>query len=400
MGPSSKPFGNPPQKPTFPIHNLNVHFPQSDIDDLRSRLNNARPLRTTWENSFTDAALGIRQDWMDQAIAYWRNKYDWREVEEKINKYPNYMASLKAREHEQSIHFTALFSEKTDAVPVLMLHGWPGSFLEFQPLMDDLVSNYSPSDLPIHLICPSHTGYGLSGPPPRHDKFTKRDAAELYDGLMRGLGFDSYVVQAGDFGALIARLMAENFDGCKAIHLNRLHLERPETRDIAPTTKEEEKAVAEAKEWNLYEAAYKREQVTKPATIGIVASSDPVAMLAWIGEKFLAWSDETPSLDMILSNVTLYWLTESFPTGLWAYNDDHPPVAVKGTSPHNKHEKPVGYSLFPKDHETYPESYVKKAMNLVWFRQHDKGGHFAALECPKVLLQDLLDFVKEVWSNH
>ncbi|RSH89646.1 hypothetical protein EHS25_002197 [Saitozyma podzolica] len=149
-----------------------------------------------------------------------------------------------------------------------------------------------------------------------------------------------------------------------------------------------------------HEFAYRDEHATKTATIGIVVESSPVAMLAWIGEKFISWSDDTPPLDTILADVTLYWLTRTFPTSLYHYRNSRGPHASPETQPTGIRDKPVGYSQFPKEITPSPIEWVKATggVNLVWAKRHEKGGHFAALERPVELYQDLMDFIGVAWK--
>ncbi|KAI1617161.1 Alpha/Beta hydrolase protein [Exophiala viscosa] len=148
-------------------------------------------------------------------------------------------------------------------------------------------------------------------------------------------------------------------------------------------------------------SAYAQEHGTRPATIGFVLASNPLALLAWIGEKFIQWTDETPFLEDILDDVTLYWFTQSFPRCIYIYREYHgdPGAHTPHGDPRFRSEKPVGYSWFPQELAPIPKAWVERMGNLVWHRQHDSGGHFAALEKPEVLMADVEDFAKQVWQR-
>lgn len=140
---------------------------------------------------------------------------DRRKTEEEINSFPNYKAKLEHKGHSHDVHFIALFSKKKDAVPIIMTHGWPGSVLEFIPLLHHLSGTFTPDDLPVHIIVPSLIGYGFSSPPPIDDDFTTGDNAALFDQLMRGLGFEQYVAQGGDVGSLVSTYLGADYPACK-----------------------------------------------------------------------------------------------------------------------------------------------------------------------------------------
>lgn len=225
------PFHTFPHPPSVQVKPFKVEFPQADIDDLKRRINDAPPRRKTYENSTTDEPLGVTREWLENALEEWKN-LDWyaarracravcadarRKTEDTINSFPNYTAQIahpSQADRPYSVHFLALFSHNPDAVPVIATHGWPGSVLEFIPLMQHLTKTYTPETLPVHLIVPSLVGYGFSSPPPVDIDFATKDNATLFDVLMRGLGFDTYIAQGGDVGSLVARFMGE-LPACK-----------------------------------------------------------------------------------------------------------------------------------------------------------------------------------------
>lgn len=330
-----------------------------------------------------------------------------RKQEEYINSFPHYKADIVDDDGRiYSIHFAALFSEKKSAIPTTRLHGWPASFQEFLPVLDLLRKKYSPQDLPYHIIVPSLPGYTLSSPPPLDRPWKIADSARIMHKLMLNLGFGDggYVVQGGDIGAAVGRTMAATYPECKALHLNYCFMFPPDDASASELSDTEKKGLERFDAFNATGNAYGREHGTRPATIGHVLSASPVALLAWIGEKYLEWSDAASRLPLstILAEVSLYWFTGCMPTSIYPYEEDFLQVPhPKGYFHAQAHlfvDKPLGYSYFPRELAPMPRSWVGRTGRLCWFRGHEEGGHFPALERPGEMLADLEDFVGEVWE--
>lgn len=259
---------------------------------------------------------------------------------------------------------------------------------------------YSPEDLPYHIIVPSLPGYTLSSGPPLDKDSKVEDIARIIDKLMVGLGFDSYIGQGGDIGSYTCRPLAK-YPSCKAVHLNFNMMDKPDVPD-SEVSSTEQKGLERAEEFSERASAYAMEHGTRPATIGFVLQSNPIALFAWISEKFITWTDTTPQLDDILDSVTLYWFTQSFPRCIYPYREYHGGRTTSGVGPHSdpkwKFEKPFGYSYFPMELAPMPLAWVKTSGDLVWSKEHDKGGHFAAMEVPELLWQDVESFVQQIWK--
>ncbi|KAF2708440.1 alpha/beta-hydrolase [Pleomassaria siparia CBS 279.74] len=391
-----------PKGATLNPRKFELKVPQQEVDEFYQLLKLSPLAPKTYENTRTDPNLfGVNHEWMTEAKNHWVSSYDWRRREDYINSFPNYKVQIKDDDgYEFDMHFAALFSEKQDAVPIAFLHGWPGSFLEFLSIMNLVRKKYSPQDLPYHVIVPSLPGYTLSSGPPLDKDFKTADIARIIDKLMVGLGFQSYMGQGGDIGSYTCRPLALHA-GCKAVHLNFNMMIQPKNPDgdISAT---ERKGLDRAEDFSERASAYAIEHGTRPATIGFVLQSSPIALFAWISEKFITWTDETPPLDDILDSVTLYWFTQSFPRCIYPYREYHGARTTSGLGPHSQPEyhfkKPFGYSYFPMELAPMPLAWVKASGDLVWYREHDRGGHFAAMEKPDVLLDDVEDFVKQVWK--
>jgi microsomal epoxide hydrolase len=377
-----------------------VEIPQQDLEKMFTLLKAAPIATACYENASPSSEqrnLGIQQDWVTKAVDYWINEFDWRKQERYINTFPHFKALVDDKLGKFEVHFVSLFSKKTDATPVLLLHGWPGSILEFLPLFDIIRSRYTPETLPYHLIAPSLPGYTFSPMPSNHKDFGLYDAARIFDRLASMLGFDSYVVQGGDVGGRVARLLAAKYDNCKAIHLNTCPMQPPKPDELRSKVDEVEQVGLErAKTFTQNGIGYAIEQATRPATIGMVLQSSPLAVLCWIGEKFIDWTDETPSLDVILESVSLYWLTGCIPTCFWSYRQFYGPDSWHhGTKEWYIH-KPFGFSFFPKEISPVPRAWAETTGDLVFYRQKTKGGHFAALEQPHELWADFEEFLELV----
>lgn len=317
-----------------------------------------------------------------------------RKEEAHINSFPAFKTTVKDDNGLNfDIHFTALFSQNPDAIPIAFFHGWPGSFLEFIPLMTLLREKYTPETLPYHIIVPSLPGFTLSSAPPLDRDWKAADTARVMHKLIISLGFTSYLVQGGDIGALVSRIIAATYAECKGMHLNFMYIygiwEKASANDNLDEG--EQRDLERQKEFADTGSAYARMHGTKPATIGLVLASSPVAQLAWIGEKFLAWSDPstTPSLQTIIADISLYWFTGCFPTSIYTYREMKKLLYV---------EKPMGYSYFPFELAPVPKVWAEKTGNMVFFRRHENGGHFAALERTEALWKDVEEFVGIAWK--
>ncbi|KZL84312.1 epoxide hydrolase [Colletotrichum incanum] len=379
---------------------FNLHVPEQDLSEFRELLQLSKIGPVTWWNQHTDGQFGISREWLSQAKETWLTSFDWRKHEKHINSFPNFKITVKDVEAGQiELHFTALFSENKDAIPIVFLHGFPASFTEFLPMMQLLADKYTPETLPYHIIAPSLPGYGLSGSSSQNVEMTFEQAARIMNQLMIDLGFDKgYVAQGGDLGSLLARIMSVRYDACKAFHLNMLVLNAGDAVPPFDNLTTEEMQIMERTEvWRKTGLAFALEHGTRPSTVGLTISSNPLALLAWIGEKLLEWVDQRGplSIDTMLSMVSFYWFTDTFPRSLY-----HAEM-VKGLSEGKPHptskEKPLGYSMFVHDLAVLPQAWAKQIYpNLAFFKAHSMGGHFASLEQPEAFLEDIEEFVESI----
>ncbi|KFY88186.1 hypothetical protein V500_06506 [Pseudogymnoascus sp. VKM F-4518 (FW-2643)] len=267
-------------KPT-PFH---CSIEQSKLGEMLTLINIAKITPPTFESLDETGNFGISSAWLHSAKERWCHNFQWSTYEDNINSFPNFTISLTDRDGEtMKIHFVALFSKKKDAVPLLLLHGWPGNFLEFLGILSLLAGTHTEEDLPYHVIVPSLPGYAFSSKPPLNKEFTTYDVAALMDQLMICLGFgDGYVVQGGDIGAKIARILAakyESFNYCPVLNPTRQKEEG--ILDV------EREALPRGDQFLERGTGYSTEQATKPSTIGLVLGSNPIALLAWYLQNIL-----------------------------------------------------------------------------------------------------------------
>ncbi|KAF6835745.1 epoxide hydrolase [Colletotrichum musicola] len=396
-----KSFGTIPAGVQKTPEEYTLRVPDQELADFKQLLGLSKIGPETYYNLQEDRRFGVTRKWLSEAKDAWL-AYDWRKSEDRINALPNFKAHVEGSDlGAVDVHFAALFSKKADALPVIFMHGWPGSFLEFLPLLELLQKKYTPESLPYHVIVPSLPGYGLSSASiPLEKETTVEKVADVLHRLMLGLGFGGgYAVQGGDVGSFLARVMSVTYDECKAIHLNMLSPGADDdTSDTESLTAREMQHKQAAKKFLGSGMAYALEHGTRPATIGLVLSANPLSLLAWIGEKYLEWADSRHPLrlEIILDLVSLYWFTETFPRSIYPYrllidgltsDGGLPPIPTSKTIP-------LGYSCFPAEIDLMPKAWAEKNYpNLKLYRAHEKGGHFAALEQPELFLQDIEDFL-------
>jgi len=388
-----------------------AHVPEEKLQLLKDLVKISPIAAPTFENTNAGRHFGMEREWLIKAKEEWTTSFDWRKQEDRINSFPNFIVSIKDDQGiETDIQFLALFSKKKDAIPIAFYHGWPGSILEFLSLLDLLKKKYpSPEELPYHVIVPSLPGYAFSSGPPVDQDYSMEQAAMCLDKLMRGLGFSKYLTQGGDLGSFVSRIQASASDACVGLHLNMLAMGPPENQAELKIDEVEAAAMPRGQEFRSHGSSYALEHGTRTATIGLALAASPIAMLSWIGEKFLEWTDEDPSVEEILTSVSLYYLTDTFPRCIYPYRgqgsspDERPRRAnisawASTRPPAPFLNKPLGYSFFPKELFPVPGSWAGTVANLVHYKRHDRGGHFAAFEKPQELLEDVEAWIPKAWE--
>ncbi|GAA5845425.1 hypothetical protein JCM9279_003026 [Rhodotorula babjevae] len=386
-----------PSQRTLELEQFRPSFSTADLDSLRQSIASTRLPAETYASK--QAKYGIQHAWIKDALAYWQDGFSWQKYEDKINAVDHFMTTVDDDGHDFQVHFLLHESDDPNAIPLLLLHGWPGSAFEFVEVIKLLRESKSPS---FHLIAPMEPGYGWSSGPPLDRGFSMYDCARLMDKLMTGLGFgDGYAVQGGDIGSGLARVLALKHNA-KAINVNYLPAvappdDAPERHQLKP---HEEKALERSETFQTTGRGYAIEQATRPGTVGIVVGSSPVALLAWLGEKYAEWTDDDLPLDDILGIATFWWLRDSYPSSIWAYAEmQKTGISALHNDPQHRLDKPLGFSSFAKEISSTPEAWAGRNANLQWYRYHDKGGHFAAAERPEEFAKDMQDCFAAIYPR-
>jgi epoxide hydrolase len=377
------------------IDRFDIRVDDSTLDDLRQRLALTRfpdqIAGTGWE-------YGTPIDYVRELVEYWRDDYDWRAQETRLN----HLEHFRARIDDQSIHFVHARSQHAHALPLLIIHGWPGSIVEFLdviPRLTDPEAHGGRADDAFHVIAPSLPGYGFSEPP-RARGWDVRRIAQAFVELMRRLEYTRYGAQGGDWGAQIAtRIAVLDPDHCAGLHLNMPIAAPPE--DAGPLTDEEQADLAAMARFQRDEAAYAQVQGTKPQTLGMALNDSPAGLLAWIVEKFRAWSDcdgdpeRCFTREQLITNVMLYWVTQTFASSARLYWETMHSGVLK--EPLEYVGVPTGVARFPKEEVLrFPRSWVEQRYNVTHWTVMPRGGHFAAMEQPELFVKDLRTFFRTV----
>jgi len=281
-----------------------------------------------------------------------------------------------------------------------------GCFLEFLGVLEYFKKKYTPEDLPYHIVAPSLTGYAFSSGPPLDKDWSVADTTRIMHKALMEIGFErGFVTQGGDIGSAVSQILARQYESCKAVHLNFVSIRGLDLPPLEELSAIEKAGVERLAKWMTGGTAYAQEHGTRPGTIGLTLSASPIAMLAWIGEKYLEWTDEDPSTETILRHVSLYWLTDTYPRSVYPYraffNNDGPPKLPPPDSPHMYIKKPLGYSIFPKEIMVTPLALVKKGGNLVWSRIHDQVSHCFGPDStePSLMLTVAREDISQHWRS-
>jgi len=342
---------------------------------------------------------GTNLNYMKEISKYWVEKFNWKKTEERINKFDNFKAKIE----DIDIHFIYEKGSGLNPKPLLLSHGWPGSIIEFLDIIEKLAHPEKfggKVDDAFDVIVPSLPGFGFSGRPSK--PIGPRKIASIFNSLMtKILGYKTYMAQGGDFGGTIATWLGYDFPNeCTAIHINILIVRHPD----GPQTKEEKEWQERFERDQISENGYRTQQATKPQTLSYAMMDSPIGIAAWIIEKMRGWSDikngdieSVYSKDTLLSNIMVYVVTKTFNTASWIY---YGRVAEGGRYLPKEGlpiKVPTAIAVFPKEYlEWAPRSYVERIYKVHRWTEMRKGGHFAALEQPDLLIKDLREFAKSL----
>jgi pimeloyl-ACP methyl ester carboxylesterase len=376
------------------IEQFRIRIEEPVLEDLHDRL-----VRTRFPDQIagTGWEYGVTVDYLRQLVEYWRDTYDWRAQEAGLNEFSHF----RTRIDEQSIHFLHARSAHDEAMPLIIIHGWPGSIIEFLdviPRLTDPEAFGGDAGDAFHVVAPSLPGYGFSEPT-RAPGWDEQRIAHAFIELMDRLGYPRYVAQGGDWGAQVtSRIGGIDPEHCAAIHLN-MALGSPPMGD-SPLTDEEQADLAAMQQFAKEESAYAQEQGTKPQTLGVALNDSPAGLLGWIVEKFRAWSDcdghpeNCYTRDQLITNVMLYWVTQTSASAARLYWESRHRDEATKTLPFI--EVPTGVARYPKEILRWPRPWVERQYNVVHWAEMDRGGHFPAMEHPELFVNDLRTFLRSV----
>jgi epoxide hydrolase len=383
-------------RPDIEILPFRIEVPQADLDDLRDRL-----ARTRWPDELPGVgwAYGVPLEYLKELAAYWRTTYDWREHEARLNDHPQFTTTIDGA----NVHFLHVQSPEPEAVPLIITHGWPGSVVEFLdvigPLADPRTHDGDPADA-FHLVVPSIPGHGFSGPT-RDTGWTTARVARAWAELMRRLGYERYGAQGGDWGAFVSpELGRVDPDHVVGIHVNAatvgfIPLGPVDPDELATFTDAERVRLDRLHHFLADMNGYFQIQATRPQTLAYGLTDSPAGQLAWIVEKFKEWtypSTELPEAavdrDHMLTNVMLYWLTGTAGSSARTYYEN----MHAGSWGQQPGTTPTGVAVFAED--VAIRRYAEGGNNIVHWSEFDRGGHFAAMEAPDLLVGDVRTFFR------
>ena len=377
------------------VEPFRIHVPDATLADLRERL-----ARTRFPDEIAGGGwtYGTNLSYLRDLVAYWRDRFDWRAAEARLNALPQFRADVDGL----GIHFIHVRGVGPAPFPLVITHGWPGSVAEFLkiigPLTDPARHGGDPADA-FDVVAPSMPGYGFSDRPSAPGMDAERIAG-LWAKLMHGLGYARFGAQGGDWGAMVSTYLgARHADVVAGIHLNMVIAFPPDPANpVDGLTQEEVIDLLPAQEFLKEETGYQRIQGTKPQTLGYALTDSPAGLAAWIVEKFRTWSDCDGDVerrftkDDLLTNVTLYWVTETITSSMRLYYemihaDKFPPRDVRV-------EVPTGCAIFPREILKPPRAWVERLYDVRRWTRMPRGGHFAAMEEPELLVDDVRAFFR------
>ena len=342
---------------------------------------------------------GTNLDYMKEISDYWVNKFNWKKHETEINKFSNYTTDVDGIK----IHYILEKGSGLKSTPLLLMHGWPGSIVEFLHIIQKFAHPEKfggKEEDSFDVIVPSLPGFGFSGRPSR--PMGPRKMSEVLNNLMvKNLGYKNYLAQGGDWGATICNWLAYNHSKtCKAIHINCLTMRLPD----GPQTQEEKDWQNKFDKDQIMQDGYRTQQATKPQTLSYSMMDSPVGIAAWILEKMYFWSDlknkdleSIYSKDILLANIMVYIITKTFNTASWIYYGRREEGGRFFPKNFTQIKTPTGIAMFPAEMSEWPpKSYLDRIFNIKQLTKMPKGGHFAAMEQPDLLIQDVVKFARTI----
>lgn len=381
------------------VKEFSIEVPEADLNDLRERLKRTRwPERETVE----DWSQGVPLTYMKELCRYWGEEYDWRATEARLNALPQFRTEIDGL----GIHFVHVRSPQPDALPLIITHGWPGSIVEFMkvigPLADPVAYGGNSVDA-FHVVCPSLPGFGFSDKPAQPGWNVER-IARAWNRLMARLGYERYGAQGGDWGTSISTSIGQQDpDHVAGIHLNP-PIAAPDPATFDDLTEMERAALAAREQSQDWDSGYSAQQSTRPQTVGYGLVDSPVALCAWIIEKFWSWTDSEGhpenvlTRDELLDNVMLYWLPRTGASSARLYWESIRQVSERLNLPNvDVVNVPTGGSIFPKENPRPSRRWAaKRYTDILYWNELEVGGHFAAFEQPELFVDEVRSFFRHV----
>ncbi|MFT7687391.1 MAG: pimeloyl-ACP methyl ester carboxylesterase [Candidatus Azotimanducaceae bacterium] len=375
------------------ISPFEIKFSENDLADLKSRLELTRfPDKETPD----DWSQGTPLAYMRSLRDYWLNDYNWPEREKLLNRWPGYITNIQ----DLDIHFLHIRSKHEGATPLVLTHGWPGSIVEFQKVIAPLTdpeSHGGNAEDAFHVVCPSLPGFGFSGKPTTPG-WNIEKIAGAWNELMLKLGYDKYLAQGGDWGAIVTTMIGvQNLGNCLGMHVN-MPIVSPDPDTMSDLSELEKSALAGMKFYQDHDSGYSKQQATRPQSLGYGLADSPIGQAGWIIEKFYQWMDcdgrpeNVVTKDELLDNIMMYWMTNSGASSARIYWES----MGKGSNQETI-DIPTGCSIFPKEIFKTSERWAKKRFTkLIHFDVLTKGGHFAAFEQPEVFVDQVRTCFRQV----
>jgi len=395
---SEKPMPQSKLANNAPIVPFQVEISDAAIEDLQRRLAATRMpdqiADTTWE-------YGTDSSYLAELIGYWQNDFDWKKQESELNQFDQFKTEIDGLD----MHFIHQRSENPNAIPLMIVHGWPGSVAEFSkivgPLTDPVAHGGDIADS-YHVIAPSLPGFGFSERP-NEPGYSPEKIAHILAGLMQRLGYEQYAIAGGDWGAIINRYLANNYpERLIGLHSNMVLAGPPADEAQRDDVSEAVSSLRNARTaYMLNEVGYQRIQGTKPQSLGYGLNDSPTGLAAWIIEKFHGWSDlpqgadgyldDYFTKDELLTNISIYWFTETITSSTRIYYENSKTPVAK---PIEYIDVPTGVAVYPAEIFITPRSWVAAAYDLRHYSLMEEGGHFAALEQPESYINELNTFFR------
>lgn len=373
-----------------------INIDTSILDDLRNRLANTR-----WTNELNNDKwhLGTNANYLKELCDYWQHKYNWKKNEDLLNSFSHFKTSVDGT----GIHFIHEKGKGKKSVPLILVHGYPDSFVRYLKIIP-LLTAADKDDFSFDLVVPSIPGYGFSEIP-KEPGMNQQRIAELFTKLMtEELSYPNFIVHGGDWGSGITEQMALNSpQHLKGIHLTDIPWYHLFAIPNDGMTEKEKKYMQDGQQWSQTEGGYAMILSTRPQSLGYALNDSPVGMAGWMTEKFFNWSDCNGDLesvytkDELLTNLTIYWATQTIQSANRLYYE-----AAAATRQFiqkkeiRRVEVPTGVAIFPKDMVPAPREFAERIFNIQQWTEMPRGGHFTAMEQPELFAEDIRKFAKNL----